>query len=105
MSKLIVTIEKILDIQPIPNADRIVLATVKGWQSIIGKDQFKVGDLCVYIPIDAVIPDELIEAQQLTYLQGKNRLRTLKLKGTISQGLILSTSILQPSRHNRLERG
>lgn len=102
-SSLIVTVEKILDIQPIPGADRIVLATVKGWKSIIGKDQFKVGDLCVYIPIDSVLPDKLIEEQNLTFLKGKNRVRTLKLKGVISQGLILPITILELQRHNRLE--
>lgn len=94
MSKLLVTIEKIIDIQPIIGADRIVLATVKGWQSIIQKDTFKIGDLCVYIPIDAVLPEKLIEEQQLTFLKNGARVRTLKLRGVISQGLILPISIL-----------
>lgn len=101
MSKLLVTIEKIIDIQPIIGADRIVLATVKGWNSIIGKDTFKVGDKCIFIPIDAVIPDKLIEEQKLEYLRGNNRIRTIKLKGTISQGLILPLSILDKYSSNQ----
>lgn len=100
MSKLLVTIEKIIDIQPIIGADRIMLATVKGWNSIIGKGQFNVGDLCIYIPIDAVLPDSLIESQKLEYLKGNNRIRTIKLKGTISQGLILPISVLDSVTSN-----
>lgn len=95
MSKLIVTIEKILDIQPITGADKIVLATVKGWNCIIQKDTFNVGDACVFIPIDSVLPEKLIEEQKLTFLKGHGRVTTIKLKGTLSQGLILPLSILK----------
>jgi len=95
MSKLICEICKISNIAPIPNADRIVVATIKGWQAIIGKNQFQIGDLCIYIPIDSVIPQDLIAREKLSYLKNENRIRTIKLKGVISQGLVLSLSTLQ----------
>src|SRR6185295_14555387 len=92
MSKLIVEVCRISDIQPIVGADRIVLATIKGWNCIIQKDSFTIGDLCVFIPPDAVLPNELIEKEKLTYLKG-NRIKTIKLKGVISQGLVLPVNI------------
>ena len=96
MSKLHVEICRIESINPIEGADRIVSATIKGWNCIIGKDQHKVGELVIFIPPDAVIPDELIESQKLSYLKGANRIRTIKLKGTISQGLVLPFNVLNP---------
>ena len=48
-------IEKIEWKRPIDGADRIELVGVLGWQCIAKKDEFKVGDLCVYIEIDSVV--------------------------------------------------
>lgn len=80
------TVQKIIDIQPIENADRIELATVLGWQVVIKKGEFKVGDLCVYIEIDSIVPD-------IPYFEfmreRKFRVRTIKLRKQISQGLIV----------------
>lgn len=89
MSSLIVEVSKIDNVIKHPNADRLSIATVKGWNVIIGLDEYKVGDLVVYIPPDSVLPDDLIEKYQLEYMRGKNRLRTIKLRGCVSQGLIL----------------
>src|SRR6185295_8695891 len=97
MSKLHVEICKIDSITPIENADRIVLATVKGWNCIIGKDTFNIGDLCIFIPPDAVLTEEFIEKNKLNYLKG-TRIRTIKLKGVISQGLVLPMTILKGTR-------
>ena len=51
-------IEKIIDIQPIPNADKIEVATVLGWKVVIKKDEFKVGDKIIYIEIDSRVPKD-----------------------------------------------
>jgi len=59
------TITKILDIQPIPDADNIEKIFVRGWQCIARKGEYKVGDLCIYIEIDSILPDGLsIEKQE-----------------------------------------
>lgn len=52
------SIKTISDIIPIEGKDRIVLATVDGWSVIVKKDEFKVGDKCVYVEIDSVLPEK-----------------------------------------------
>lgn len=89
MSSLIVEVCEISDIQVHPNADRLEIARVKGWDVIIQKDQYAVGSLVVFIPPDCVLPDSLIEKYELTYLKKNGRTGTVKLRGIISQGLVL----------------
>lgn len=89
------TIRKIDDIGPIEGADAIEVATVGGWKIVIKKDEFKVGDLAVYFEIDSWMPFELApflskgkEPREFEGIKGE-RLRTVKLRGQISQGLLL----------------
>lgn len=86
------TIKVIDDIYPIPNADKIECARVGGWETIISKqDGFKVGDKIVYIEVDSIMP----EKPEYEFLrQRKFRVRTIKLRGQVSQGLILPLSVL-----------
>ena len=50
------TIQKIIDIKPIPNADAIEVCGILGWEVVIKKGEFQPGDLCVYIEIDSLLP-------------------------------------------------
>ena len=91
------SIRRIADIQPIEGADAIVVATVDGWKVVIKKDEFKVGDLAVYLEIDSWVPHELApflskgqEPRVYNGVKGE-RLRTIKLRGQVSQGLLLAT--------------
>lgn len=85
MSKL-ASVQKILSIEPIPDADKIVTASVLGWKVVVKKDEFKVGDLVTYIQIDTVVP----EREEFAFLhERKYRVRTIKLRKQISQGLII----------------
>lgn len=80
-----------LEIGEHPNADLIELAKVGDYRSIVGKGQFKTGDLGVYIPEGAVVPDWIITKLGLEgKLAGKakNRVKAVKLRGILSQGLI-----------------
>jgi RNA ligase (TIGR02306 family) len=80
-----------LKIEPHPNADAIELARVGDYLSVVGKGQFKTGDLGVYIPEAAVVPDWVIEKLGLTgKLAGsqQNRVKASKFRGILSQGLI-----------------
>ncbi|MCL2715753.1 MAG: RNA ligase (ATP) [Alphaproteobacteria bacterium] len=97
MRKL-VTIRMISEIRPIPNADAIECACVEGWTVVIKKGQFRSGDLCVYFEIDSFLP---LSDDRFGFLAGNRitwedkegvRLRTVKLRGQISQGLILPLS-------------
>lgn len=98
MRKL-VTIRQINDIQDIEGADRIKVATVDGWKTIVQKDTFKIGDYCVYFEIDSLIPEtnETFGFLQTTKkFEGKTwkYLKTIRLRGQISQGLVLAISNL-----------
>jgi len=88
------SIQRILKIEPIPNADAIEVATVLGWHCVIKKDEFKVNDLVVFIEPDSICPDRP-EFEFLKDSQGKmKKIRTVKLRGQISQGLVMPLSIL-----------
>lgn len=61
MSSLIVDVCRVEEIAEHPNADRLERVRVKGWWCISGKGHYKVGDKCVYVPPDSVLPTELAE--------------------------------------------
>lgn len=80
------SVQKITKITPIDGADMIETATVLGWEVVIKKNEYSVGDLCSYVQIDTVVP----ELPQYEFLrERKYRVRTIKLRKQISQGLIL----------------
>ena len=58
------SIKVISDIAPIEGKDRIVLATVDGWRVIVKKDEFRVGDKCVYIEIDSALLNEHLKVKR-----------------------------------------
>lgn len=90
------SIQRIKNIERIPGADAIMKATVLGWQLVIKKDEFQPGDLCVYLEIDSVLP----EKAEFEFLRNKNfRIRTIKLRGQISQGICFPLSILPEHIH------
>ncbi|MGI0119102.1 RNA ligase (ATP) [Zooshikella sp. RANM57] len=94
MRKL-VTVRKVDAISPIPNADAIECATVEGWTVVIKKNEFSVNDPCVFFEIDSFLPIEderfsFLAKNKITWQEKEGiRLRTLKLRGQLSQGLIL----------------
>lgn len=89
-------IQKINEITPIEGADKIELARVQGWQSVVKKGDFSIGDRIIFVPIDTVLRPDVWNS----FLQSKSdpttpiRVKTAKLRGTISQGLIFPLSIL-----------
>lgn len=87
------SIQRISDIRPIPDADAIECAQIQGWTVVVAKkDGFKIGDLCIYIEIDSQCPSD---NPVFAFLEKrKYRVRTIKLRGQLSQGLILPLSIL-----------
>jgi len=107
MSFFAVTVEEIAELRPHTNADRLLVASLKGlgFQFIVGKDMWKVGDRCLYFPLDAILPPDLLLALGVEgRLAGakKNRIKTIKLRGEISQGLIGPLSLidgLNPAEH------
>jgi len=99
MRKL-VTVQAIQELKPIEGADRIEVARVKGWWVVVRKDEFPVGAKVLYFEIDSLLPikpeyEFLLKGSKpkKMLVEGKEvegiRLKTIKLKGQISQGLIL----------------
>ena len=96
MAELKVEVAKINDIQVHPNADRMELAFVYGYQVCVQKDTFKVGDLVVYIPIDSVLPnalEALIFGPDSKVKLHNHRVKCIKLRGAMSQGMIIPLSL------------
>lgn len=95
------SIAEVTYIKPIENADAIECAIVNGgWPVVVKKGEYKVGDVAIYLEIDSWVPHELApflskgqEPCEYNDVKGK-RLRTVKLRGQVSQGLLLPTTIL-----------
>lgn len=95
------TIQIISDVQPIEGADRIQVASVLGWKVVIKKDEFKPGDPAIYCEVDSFLPvkPEFEFLRKSSYKKMSDgtegfRLKTIKLRGVISQGLLIPVSSL-----------
>ena len=97
MTRKLATVQKILAIDPIPNADKIEKATVLGWEVVVAKqDNFQVGDLVVYIEIDSIVPNRI----EFDFLRDRKfRVRTIRLRKQVSQGLVMPLSILKKKKY------
>lgn len=87
------SVRAVIDIQPIPGADAIECATVDGWKVVTKKGEFQPGQLATYFEIDSWIPEHVApflckDKREFNGIVGA-RLRTVKLRGQISQGLLL----------------
>lgn len=95
------TVQIISDIKPIEGADRIEVASVLGWKVVIKKDEFKPGDPAVYCEVDSFLPvkPEFEFLRKSSYKKMSDgsegfRLKTIKLRGVISQGLLLPVTAI-----------
>lgn len=95
------TIERIVNITPIPDADKIELAQVLGWKVVVQKGLYHVGSLVVYCQIDSLLPKDRPEFE---FLKSSNyRIRTIKLRGQISQGICFPLEILNANTQWHIE--
>lgn len=100
------TIRKIDAIGPIAGADAIEVATVGGWRVVVKKGEYAAGDLAVYCEIDSFIPTAIAPyltkpghyAKTFEGVEGE-RLRTVKLRGQLSQGLLLPLTVVSDNGH------
>ncbi len=103
MDRKLASIQRVLEIVPIPNADAIELARIAGWQCVVKKGEFVPGDLGVFLEIDSIPPE--IDTFRFLWKDKparpeRFRIRTIKLRGTLSQGLLLPLnqfSIAEPA--------
>lgn len=95
----LVTYEKVKEISPIPNSDNLELVSVRGWKVVVKKNEFSVGDDVIYFEIDSFLP---ISDPRFAFLEPRgvkvqdgvtgHVLRTIKLRGQISQGMVMPVS-------------
>ena len=107
------SIQRIKEIHPIEGADRIEMVQVLGWQCVANKGVFREGDMCVYFEIDSFLPVrpefEFLRASSFKtnpILGDGFRLKTMKFKGQISQGLALpldAVGIVRVDNGDRLD--
>lgn len=86
------SIQKIKNLEPIEGADAIEKATVLGWQLVVKKGEFKIGDMAVYCEIDCIMPDLPV----FEFLKPRGmRVKTIRLRGQISQGICFPINIVE----------
>lgn len=80
-----VTVVRIERIEPHPNADRLSITRIHGgYPVVIRSDEFREGDLAVYVPVDAIVPPEA----RWAFLKDQRRIRARRIRGTFSMGLL-----------------
>lgn len=102
MTRKMATIRRIDSLSAIEGADLIELAHIGGWKVVVKKGEYAEGDMVVYCEVDSWIPHELApfltkpgqEPKEYSGVLGQ-RLRTVKLRGQISQGLILPLTLIE----------
>jgi hypothetical protein len=97
----LVSVRTIDRLEPIEGADLIELAVIGGWKVVVKRGEFQPLDQCVYFEIDCFLPDgnpawQFLVDKSSRLFQGVkgHKLRTIKLRGQISQGLILPIDAL-----------
>jgi RNA ligase (TIGR02306 family) len=92
MADLTVEVVEIDNINPHPNADRMELALVGGYQVCVQLGTYKAGDLAVYVPVDSILPEKLeatIFGPNSKVKLHNHRVKAIKLRGAVSQGMLL----------------
>lgn len=85
------SIQRVVEVKNHPNADKLDVIKVLGWTLCATKGDFAPGDLCVYCEVDSMMP----EWPEFEFLRPRNfRIKTIKLRGTISQGIVFKLSLL-----------
>jgi len=88
------SIQTITEILPIDGADKIVCVKILGWQCVALKTEFSINDKCIFFEIDSVLPiaswNDHLRKDPIKPL----RIKTIRLRGVLSQGLALPISIL-----------
>ena len=85
------SIERIISVESIPEADRIEKINLLGWQTVAQKG-LKVNDLVVFVPVDSIVPD----IPQFAFMKDRNfRVRKMRFKGSLSQGLAMPISLFE----------
>ncbi|GHU58460.1 hypothetical protein AGMMS49975_25060 [Clostridia bacterium] len=101
----LVTVQEVVGITPIEGADAIELAHVLGWQCVVKKGEFNSGDIGVFYEVDSYLPVEerydflMKSSYRNNAFMGEGiRIKTMRMRGQISQGLFLPIEIVPEAR-------
>lgn len=85
------SVQRVLGVNPVENSDNLDVVQVLGWKCVTKRGEFKEGDLVVYVEVDAILP----EREEFEFMRSRHfRVKTVKLRGQISQGLVFPLSVL-----------
>ena len=90
MARQLASIKKIKEIHPVQGADKIVRAVIDGFDVVIKKDDFEVGDLCVYCETDSILPKS---NRKFAFLEGKP-IKIKRIRGIYSYGIAFPLTVL-----------
>jgi len=103
------SIQTIKTVESIPNADNIEKITILGWQTVAIKGEFKPGDRCIFYEIDSLLPEhpvyEFLRKSSWVEKLNKFRLKTVRLRKTLSQGLVISEKTFPSIMHKAYDVG
>lgn len=102
------SIQTVNAVEPIPNADAIERIRILGWWVVVKKGEHAPGDSVVYCEIDSLLPERpefeflrtssfkpaQVDAEGATVLPAGFRIKTVRLRGQVSQGICFPLSIL-----------
>lgn len=89
---MIASVQRILSVEPVANSDFLEKVLVLGWQVVVKKGEFASGDLCVYVELDSLLPDG---PEWCEFMRPRGfRVRSIRLRGELSQGIVFPISIL-----------
>jgi len=88
----------VTNIKPADNSDKldVIKFEESGYQAVVKRDSFKVGDKVCFIPPESVLPFELSEALEVTNYLGRGRVKIAVLRGNRSEGLVVNWEVVKP---------
>lgn len=109
MERKLASVQIVAEVQPIEGADAIEKVRINGWWCVAKKGEFSVGQKVVYLEVDSWVPTEIApflsrdkEPREFEGVKGE-RLRTVKLRGQVSQGLVLPYDCAEDEGHDLTE--
>lgn len=108
MERELASVLRVNKLEPIKDKDRIELATVENWEVIVGKGDYKVGDLCIYVEYDTVLPVrpefEFLRPRCYSKMYDGFRIRNMSMAGHFSQGIVFPLDIISTD-HGKFQEG
>lgn len=97
MERKLASIQIISNIKPIEGADFIEVISVLGWECVAKKGEYQIGQKCIYLEVDSIVP----QTEYFEFMRDRHfRVKTIKLRKQISQGLVIPLSLLPLGKYN-----